>query len=198
MRILFLFLAVLLANTAFAQIQPSESNDLDAAKYRIATEEEQEALAQKGLHVVTTHDNGLPANYRILTEEERIALLKHKELTIVTSSDEGLPDDWVEVSIEEREALASKGMQIIIKTDDGLPDDWEFADEATIAKLVEAGYWKENASTKTGAWADGQAGSMESEGEYTLIRRKSDPKQYAIVCQKNDGVLEICCIRKLF
>lgn len=167
MRILFLFLAVLLANTAFAQIQPSESNDLDAAKYRIATEEEREALAQKGLHVVTT-------------------------------TDEGLPDDWVEVSIEEREALASKGFQVVTTTDEGLPDDWEFADEATIAKVVEAGYWKENASTKTGAWADGQAGSMESEGEYTLIRRKSDPKQYAIVCQKNDGVLEICCIRKLF
>ncbi|WBM76351.1 hypothetical protein [Saprospira grandis] len=137
MRILFLFVAFLAVNSVFAQTQPTNPAERDPSQYRIATD-------------------------------------------------------------EEREALASQGMQVIIKTDDGLPDDWEFADEATIAKLVEAGYWKENASTKTGAWADGQAGSMESEGEYTLIRRKSDPKQYAIVCQKKDGVLEICCIRKLF
>jgi|GEM_PF-6128733 len=134
---MFLFVAFLAVNSVFAQTQPKTPAEKDISKYRIATD-------------------------------------------------------------EEREALASKGMQIIIKTDDGLPDDWEFADEATIAKLVEAGYWKENASTTTGAWADGQAGSMESEGEYTLIRRKSDPKQYAIVCQKNGGILEICCIRKLF
>lgn len=134
---MFLFVAFIAANSVFAQTQPNNPAEKDASQYRIATD-------------------------------------------------------------EEREALASQGMQIIIRTDDGLPKDWEFADEATIAKLVEAGYWKENASTKTGAWADGQAGSMESEGEYTLIRRKSDPKQYAIVCQKNDGVLEICCIRKLF
>lgn len=167
MKTLFLFLAVLLANTAFAQIQPSESNDLDGPKYRILTEAEREALATKGLHVVTT-------------------------------TDDGLPDDWVEVSIEEREALANKGFQVVTTTDEGLPDDWEFADEATIAKLVEAGYWKENASTKTGAWADGQAGSIECNGDCSVVRRKSDPKQYAIVCRGNNGVLQLCCIRKLF
>lgn len=167
MKTLFLFLAVLLVNTAFAQIQPSESNDLDAAKYRIVTEEEREALAQKGLHVVSTHDNGLPANYRFLTEEERLALLKHKELTIVSTYDNGLPDNY------------------------------KFADEETIQKLVDAGYWDDNQATKTCGWADGQGSMNCDGGTCRVVYRTDISNGYAIACQKKEKIVEICCDRVL-